>query len=606
MGRNLWAGLALIISVLASILLFPQLPDIADSMTSAILDQQYVVMFRNSLWFALAAKVSVAALFAFLLAFLGPAIGDAIAVFALQRRLSSAATRSADKKNTKPLAITGFLELFGKSEPLATTARAYSGTLVSPTVPGSAKSSRAQPVFSTATAGRYFTVAGLVDKPLQWWLFRPLPAALAGLGFLCFLGALIAANGEARAAGPATIDWSHILTQDGIPGLFMATTTALLMAFLGTATRRFRHAQTAALALSIDCLFPPLATATSLADIARQQKAAGDALAANVSKLGDRIHQDLAKQWTETSRNSENAARLVAESLSASVEEALAKPLSKVTSATRHLTRDQSARVQKLLDGVLARFNEHLEKKFGAQLKNAEQLIKNTEQSLLRTEGSFGTAIDHFTETVQKQTADLASTIAERLSQIKETDGQRYSDLQAALDSYGKALQADVETHASRFEVAIEDVVTRASATAEDALARSAGNLSKTADSFDALYGAIENLVTLITPVLNQVIENQESLLGAIESETTASKAIGRASSEMSSAAQASRETVERFIALAERMRELSVSLQENGGNNQSAPETSAGKRLTRPKGQLSSAVRELRDVAKNLPNMRE
>ena len=111
------------------------------------------------------------------------------------------------------------------------------------------------------------------------------------------------------------------------------------------------------------------------------------------------------------------------------------------------------------------------------------------------------------------------------------------------------------------------------------------------------MHAGLQNMMTLAMPILNQIIDNQESLLTSLESDAAASKSIGRASSEMSAAAQASRETVERFITLAERMREVSNELQAavNGGGQEmpSRADTSmASKRL-------SEAFQELRNVAR-------
>jgi hypothetical protein len=92
-----------------------------------------------------------------------------------------------------------------------------------------------------------------------------------------------------------------------------------------------------------------------------------------------------------------------------------------------------------------------------------------------------------------------------------------------------------------------------------------AGSFGQTAASFETLQGSVDGLLTLTAPLLRQVIAHQEALLKAIEDETTASKVIGRAASELSAAAQASRETVGQFITLAERLREANKAA--GGGN---------------------------------------
>ena len=180
----------------------------------------------------------------------------------------------------------------------------------------------------------------------------------------------------------------------------------------------------------------------------------------------------------------------------------------------------------------------------------------------------------------------LEEVLASFLDGLGKNFGKHMKELEAALQETTKA--------AGGMQKAYQESLDRHQVAVNESLASFAGSFSQTATNFESLQAAVDNLLTLSGPLLRQMISHQEALLSALDQESASSKIIGRAASELSLAAQASRETVEQFVTLAEKLREASKTISSGGG---------AGARNGNAERQLVEKLRALKSASDNEPS---
>ena len=579
---------------------YPWLPAAIDAVTPGVLDQDFVLLFRQDPFTLVAGHVSLAALVLFALVFLGLAGLDATQVLIARGKLSRLHGDIAKAEGAPIREL--FLAAFSGSPTLTRLAARYVASLDGDDT-GPAEAGRAKPgeLWATMPAEAVFNAWSLGERHLYTWFFAVLPLVLAGLGILSLIVSLLFGP-TATAGGPATIgEGTLALPVNALPGLICLALTwaaALIIAVSMRATLALRRDQARDLAELVDSLFHGGAQMRYLADVAQEARSTARDITASIGKLGNKLHQDTVTYGQRMLDASQASADLMLEKLSGAVETALAKPLTKLTAATQLQTRNQNTRVKKLLDAVLADFTKELGKHFGGQVKEVETLLNASAKTAENVEKSFHAAADTLTKQSEAHGRALAEQIATSLAQVKTDEADRYATLAGDLQDFTQALRDQVDTHSQRFEDLLDNQLRKTEDLANSVLNKGAADIARTAAGFEALQSSLESMITLITPIMRQIIENQESLLSAMEAESSASKVIGRASSELSAAAQASRETVERFIALAERLREIGTALNARVGAP-SAPNTPQRTTASPRTGKLTRAVRELKNVAR-------
>jgi len=195
-------------------------------------------------------------------------------------------------------------------------------------------------------------------------------------------------------------------------------------------------------------------------------------------------------------------------------------------SANAAIEKAVTAGIEESLREPLARLTAAAERSAEAQTEQSKEALEAVLDSFLkRLDQHFGEQFQTFRSTLE-ETRQAAEALDE--------------SYRASLEDHRNQLVQDLSAHADSFE--------------------------RTAANFEALQSVLENLITLVSPMMRQIVDNQENLLNALDQEASASKVIGRAATELSTAAQASRDTVERFITLAERLRETSKAMGGTSG----------------------------------------
>jgi hypothetical protein len=351
--------------------------------------------------------------------------------------------------------------------------------------------------------------------------------------------------------------------------------------------------------------------------------------------------------------------------ISSAITKALSEPITELKTATETVASKQGEQVADLVKTALEAFVRELKSIVGDQFTQIDQLMKSSVESAGKFEKIYSDAfekldersdhvrselIDEFksvietlkteeTERVKGQTESIKS-VAEEFKAVIETIkseetarvAAQTDAIKAMTEELGKSfggisdglsdsvkeiatgLSADTKEiaeimageanrHAEEFNAALDRAIEAVKALATDQLQRSTDDLAHTAATFESLHTSLENIVTLVTPMIRQVIENQESLLTAIESESSNSRVLSRAASEMSAAAQVSRTTVDRFLALAEVLRETSTNMGKAANTNLRGPAAPAVPKraaaAAKPRASsFGDAIRQLRSAA--------
>lgn len=144
----------------------------------------------------------------------------------------------------------------------------------------------------------------------------------------------------------------------------------------------------------------------------------------------------------------------------------------------------------------------------------------------------------------------------------------------------------------------LESAAAAVKALEEAAKGSNAAALKHIADHGRNLARALDHAVKEmrdIRPLLMQSAEQGKAIRQHLESDGSTARQLQKSAKDMAAAAQASRETVERFITLAEKLREAAQALTGPGGELQTPADPEAARRL-------SEALRELRRVAGTSP----
>lgn len=237
---------------------------------------------------------------------------------------------------------------------------------------------------------------------------------------------------------------------------------------------------------------------------------------------------------------------------------------------------------------------------------------------------------DKLAETQAATTREGIEAACERfLMQLEEATGNRtaaLADTMTAMERSAAALLDAVAQTEARLSAAHEAHAAQAAegyaASLQALHQQQAGQVQAMLADFRAmaeeLRAMTEAAVSSVTEQVSQTRDATQQALNLLAEEAGGAKSIGQAADQMAAAARASRETVERFIQLAERMRDLSQSVTSLPTDSGTGTSTSTGtptaaniKRidppLTSPETakRLSSAIRNLKQaVDEPLPEL--
>lgn len=244
------------------------------------------------------------------------------------------------------------------------------------------------------------------------------------------------------------------------------------------------------------------------------------------------------------------------------IAEALAPVADKLTATAERLADTQERTTQAGIEDACARFLESLESATGTRTSVLAESMTTLERSATGL-------LDAVTQTE----ARLAAAHEDQTTRVA--------------DGYAAALQALQQQQAEQMNTLLGEFRAMAS----------------------ELRAMTETAVNSVTEQVSQTREATQQSLQFLMQEAGGAASVGQAADQMAEAARASRETVERFIALAERMRDLSQSIPAAptrpplGGAMDGAPAAPAAANLKRIDPPLTSpeTARRLSSAIRNL-----
>ena len=196
-------------------------------------------------------------------------------------------------------------------------------------------------------------------------------------------------------------------------------------------------------------------------------------------------------------------------------------------------------------------------------------------QSLRAMEDSFNSAENTRNENIQTL---LQKVLEAFIADLNKTQGAHFSSLNSILKETVKTAQSLSDTYQDQLKQ-----LSKGLNTAFKALKESENTFAKNNDK------AVKALQEALEKHHKALGDQQQQLIDSLQREEQSSEAIGRAAEDMLAASTASRETVERFITLAERLREVSRGIQSP---TMDEDRLAADKATTK---RLSAALRDLK-----------
>ncbi len=612
MLRLIWIIVALAASAFAGALWFGNAPVVINAIFTFVTGSVPPDGIAGNVALTICAAVVIAATMAFLLIYIGLAAVDFYRFQGLAGRLE--ALRPAPG-NDGDADLRNFYQAFRNDDELARLASEYGTQLHRSEKSGDEFGLAPRRLIASIPAKQIFRRELLVDRALIAPVFRYLPVAVINLGLIGLALALFVGFGAAPAdAGDALTPALASSAQAGILILSMAAVSAVLMGLLYRVILVLRYQQHDRVCRAIDLQFLGPMETDYLRDLARANKSSSVSLEQAVRQglldMTERL-ENQSKQLTETFQRDTAAA---SERLAASVQQALSEPLGRLAEIAGQQSQDQSERTEAVLSTTLSAFVAELEKSFGNQLKEVNVLLQSSTAMAANLESTFAKAAQTLTDMSNQQSQAMVEEIRKGVAEAEKAETEARKALTTDMERFAHSMSDEVKGHSQAFQSLLNTMLDRIEYLTESAVATSAADLARTAESFGHLREMVESLVLSLTPVVNQVVDTQNRLISALEDDQAGSKVIARSASDMSAAARASRETVERFIVLAEKLSESRTAGGALPQQTQAAPAApmpspQAPAPADAPSdGKLSKALRQLResaeDSARKLPKL--
>jgi hypothetical protein len=499
--KKIWFWFALAASSFAGYVSYHFLPDLFAMLSDHPLPASYLEILNTSMTVALAGEVALAAIFFAVLGLVLPALVEGVALARAKAKIESLSSESDKESHTLAAefeAELSDLPLMAESIP------AYARFLMedeiinnNETTKGTTKHRSTLRAFISAS--QFFGPSILIEERLSGWLFRPLASLLQGYGLIIFvLAGLLGFHDYREALAVNGADNLRILwawIEKGLFALSFTSIGALIILLFTKASFGLRKKQVNAFCRFLDHRYNFMPPSAMLGEVVMSAERENFEARKKLQELTAGITRSLTNNQRDMGQQMSQMADTIAAKTSQSIETALREPLHRFTEASGQISADRSELAATVIKSALQTFLEDMDKELGGQFKKTNVVLKSTAALSTKVEKSFIDALKH----MEKQNGEQSQSVIAASKEINETLGN--------LKHFEKALQ---------------------------------------------------QVVASVQPTLDRVMENQAALMIALAEEKSASKTIGQAAVEMNKAAKASKDTVESFITLAEKLKDAS------------------------------------------------
>ena len=459
MLRGLWLFAAAVIAAGTAFVLFPQAPALVDVLVRAALGAGPAVP-ADEPYIAFSVAVGIG-LFAFFLATVAAAaLWEGINITTAARKVTELLHRHRRGDVIQPHDFVAAAEGGAAQDFIEQYAQG-----IHKEQPIGAPADGAARFVSEISAASLFLTRGFIEKPLFLDMLRPLPSVFFGLGAFGLLIGLV--DGLSRARAPSAAAFGGESFARGFESGLVAAMAPLLLGvlcwFAAELVVGWRGRRVQLMCRVLDSLFPPATPAFYLRQLAAQTGAERDQARQQISDLLAGIGAELTRHFARLEMNLEGHETERNDALKNAVVGGFQAPVNQLAAVAARLADDQSAGVEKLLDGTLAAFVAELQQvlrgdliEWQHQLATTGAALDEMRARLAETDGpalaaALGEAVDGAMAAAQERQAALLARLVERAAAADSgVDGPALAALLG--DAVADALVAAQERQAEMIE----------------------------------------------------------------------------------------------------------------------------------------------------------
>lgn len=271
---------------------------------------------------------------------------------------------------------------------------------------------------ATSMANGFFTDQGLIEAPLRTEFYKHLPGILTGLGIIgTFSGLIVGLQGFKVSDDASVVRGSLETLIVSVGGAFMVSGIAIALAMAVTTIEKAiingRYTELERLCSLIDSLFDTGAGEEYLQRLvdasetsATQALQMKESLVTDLKQVLSELSQQQIATMTATSQQ-------LGQSISTSLTEGLADPLTRISHAVQQVGNSQGEAVNKLLTDVLGNFTEQMQSMFGSQMRGMSDMLVQTANTIQAASQQF----EQLAGQIQQAGSGAADAMAQRVDQ---------------------------------------------------------------------------------------------------------------------------------------------------------------------------------------------
>lgn len=294
---------------------------------------------------------------------------------------------------------------------------------------------------ATALANSFFTEQALVEAPLRTEFYKHLPGILTGIGIIGTFSGLILglqAFGQVDLSHPDATRQGLRALLGAVGGAFIVSAVAIAMAMVMTTFEKLvvngLYTRLESLCGVIDSLFDSGAGEEYLQRLVE----AAETSATQAMQMKESLVTDLRQVLTELTQ--QQIATMTATSgqlgqaITASLNEGLKEPLSRISEAVQSVGNSQGEAVNKLLTDVLGSFTSRMEDMFGGQMRGMGEMLTQTAGTIQLASQRFEQLVGQIEQAGSGATDAMAKRMDEALARMQARQAEADDQMRAFIE----------------------------------------------------------------------------------------------------------------------------------------------------------------------------